>query len=82
MTFVICSNCRFVCDCDSSAARGISARQGLGKTRHVDLRFLWLQQAAQEGRRKVLSVPTSENLSDTFTKSVLQADEDIVAIGV
>ena len=33
------------------------------------VRFLWLQQALQEGRLKVLSVPTGENLSDTLTKS-------------
>ena len=40
------------------------------------LRFLWLQQAVQEGRLKVLSVPTSENLSDTFTKSLSQVDAE------
>ena len=54
----------------------MSARQGLGKTRHIDVRFLWLQQASQEGRLKVLSVPTSEHLSDTFTKSLSQVDAD------
>ena len=42
--------------CDSSAARSLS-RQGMVKTRHVDVRFLWPQQAVQEGRVKVLSVP-------------------------
>ena len=60
-------NCKIHMRCDSSAARGMSARQGWVKTRHVDVRFLWLRQAVQEGRLKVLSVPTSENLSDTFT---------------
>ena len=54
--------------CDSSAARGIAARQGLGKMRHVDVCYLRLQQAVLEGRLKVLSVPTSENFSDVFTK--------------
>eukprot|EP00971_Amphidinium_carterae_P174619 3461611-Amphidinium_carterae.1 len=29
---------------DASAARGITARQGLGKLRHLDVRHLWLQQ--------------------------------------
>ena len=62
--------------CDSSTARGMPVRQGVEKTRHVDVRFLWLQQAIQEGRLKVLSVPTSENLSDTFTNSLSQADAD------
>ena len=60
--------------CDSSVARGMSVRQGLGNTRHIDVRSLWLQQAVHEGRFKVLSVPTSENLSDIFTKSLSQVD--------
>ena len=62
--------------CDSSAARGIAARQGLGRMRHVDVRYLWLQQAVQEGRLKVLSVPTQENWSDTFTKALTQHDAE------
>ena len=66
-------NCEMHMRCESSAKRGMSAGQGLG-TR--DVRFLW-QQAVQEGRVKVLSVPTSENLSDTFTKSLSQADADL-----
>ena len=55
----------------------MSARHGLEKTRHVDVRFLWLQQAVQDGRLKVLSVPTTDNLSDTFTKSLSQVEADL-----
>ena len=44
--------------CNSSAARSTSAGQGLGKTRDADVRFLWQQQAVQDGGLKVLSVPT------------------------
>ena len=61
--------------CEGSDARSMS-RQGLVKTRHVDVRFLWLHQAVQEGRVKVLSVLTSENLSDMFAKSLSQVDAD------
>ena len=42
--------CEIHMRCDSSAARGMFARQGLGETRHVDVRFLWLQQVVREGR--------------------------------
>ena len=69
-------DCEIHTRCDSSAARGMSARQGLATARHVEVRFSWLQQAVQEGCFKVFSVPTSENLSDTFTKSLSQADAD------
>ena len=62
--------------CGNSAAKGVSARQVLGKTRHVNVRFLWLQQTAQDGRLKVLLVPTREYLSDTFTKALPQVEAD------
>ena len=48
--------CEIRMRCDSSAARGVSARQGLGKTRHTDVRFLWPQPAVPEGRSNVISV--------------------------
>ena len=46
--------------CDSSAARGMSAGQGLRKTRHVDVRFLWLPGGVQEGRLKVLNLSLAD----------------------
>ena len=66
-------NCEMHMRCENSAEGGMSAEQRLGT---LDVRFLW-QQAVQEGRVKVLSVPTSENLSDMFTKSLSQADADL-----
>ena len=40
--------CEIHVRCHSSAVGGISARHGLKRTRHGDVRFLWLQQALQE----------------------------------
>ena len=54
--------------CDSSAARGIAARQGLDRLRHFDVRHLWLQQQVAHGRVKVESVSTQDNLADLVTK--------------
>ena len=44
---------------DSSSARAIAARQGVGKIKHLATRMLWLQQAQKEGR---LSVPLSARI--------------------
>ena len=38
---------------DASAAIGIINRQGLGRTRHVDVRYLWLQ---EQVRNKAMSI--------------------------
>ena len=37
---------------DASAALGIIKRKGLGKTRHIDMGFPWIQQTAAEKRPK------------------------------
>ena len=55
---------------DSSAARGFSNRQGLGKMRHVQTRYLWVQERVKEGHLKVLPVRGKNNPADVLTKAV------------
>jgi hypothetical protein len=59
---------------DSSAAIGITSRQGLGKLRHVDTKTLWLQQAARTGRVQVRKVPGISNPADLLTKHSLSKE--------
>ena len=53
---------------DSSAAKGISSRRGLGKLRHVELNELWLQDQVSRGRVAVRKIKGEDNLSDSLTK--------------
>ena len=53
---------------DSSACRGICARQGVGRIKHLAVRLLRLQQAIRAGRLTVHSVPTQQNPADIGTK--------------
>lgn len=53
---------------DASAALGMINRQGLGKARHVETQWLWIQQAAREGRIQVTKIPGAENPADLMTK--------------
>ena len=39
---------------DSSAARGILARQGVGKVRHLEVKTLWVQDLVKKKRLRVL----------------------------
>ena len=58
---------------DSSACRGICARQGVGRIKHLAVRMLWLQQAIRDGRLTVHAVSTQENPADigtTYTKGI------------
>ena len=53
---------------DSSAARGMTQRQGLGQTRHVETRYLWVQEKVQRKALTLEKVNTSQNVSDICTK--------------
>eukprot|EP00959_Pyramimonas_sp_CCMP1952_P322132 6740662-Pyramimonas_sp.AAC.1 len=53
---------------DSSAARAMSLRQGVGEVHHLDTRALWAQQATRMLGLKVLKCKSTENPSDIGTK--------------
>ena len=59
---------------DSSAARGIVHRAGLGKLRHLETGYLWLQAAVKNKRLQVRKVAGKENPADLFTKHLGVAD--------
>ena len=53
---------------DSNAAKAIASRRGFGKTRHVELRYLWLQEMTKSGRVKIRRILGEQNLADHLTK--------------
>ena len=59
---------------DASAALGIIGRTGLGKLRHIDTSYLWLQQDCIKRKLKLNKVKGTENPADMNTKG-LSGDE-------
>ena len=55
---------------DSNAAKGTVNRVGLGNARHIQTRYLWLQERVAERQMKVHHVPGVKNKADVLTKSV------------
>ena len=53
---------------DSKAARGIVKRSGLGKTRHLAVCYLWLQEKVARKEIEVRTVAGIENPADLMTK--------------
>ena len=53
---------------DSTAAKGMVGRRGLGKTRHVDVCYLWLQDMATKEEVSVAKIPGDINPADLMTK--------------
>ena len=59
---------------DSSAAKGFASRRGVGKMRHMQVRWLWLQEEVKKGNVRVFKVKGVENPADLMTK-FLSGDE-------
>ena len=53
---------------DSTAGKSVANRRGLGKMRHVELKYLWVQDVVKEGRLRVRKVDGAKNVADHLTK--------------
>ena len=58
---------------DSSSCRAFSQRQGVGRLKHIDAKFLWVQQRLKEGAMAMEGVPTLLNVADMGTKRLRRA---------
>ena len=58
-----------VLESDSSSAKSFASRQGLGRQRHVQVRYLWLQQAVAKHNVVIRKIGTKNNVSDILTKA-------------
>ena len=59
---------------DSSSARSFASRQGLGKQRHVQTRYLWLQDRVRLGHLSLRRILGTENPADMLTKALSGAE--------
>ena len=54
---------------DSTSARGVACRRGLGgRTRHMETKFLWLQEAIANKRLRWNKMRSDSNPADLLTK--------------
>ena len=53
---------------DSSAAKAVASRRGLVKLRHIELKYLWVQEMVQDQRIVIKKINGLENPADCLTK--------------
>ena len=61
-------------DVDSSAAKSMVSRTGLGKTRHIQVEYLWSQDIMREKFVEVKKILGTEKPADVLTKPLTKAD--------
>ena len=66
--FIAGERALLVCRSDSSAARALATRVGIGRSRHIAAAMLWLQEKTMDKSIRVTGVPTAVNTSDAGTK--------------
>ena len=79
-----CLGSELACFCDSSAARGIASRAGVGRMKHLEVRQLWVQEKVREGRVTVSWLSRCQNSADVLTHpcSASQMKEHLCHAGV
>ena len=65
-----CSQCKTKARSDSSAARGMTQRQGIGRARRMDASMLWIQQKERDKIIQVSPIPTDLNSADIGAKNL------------
>ena len=55
---------------DSSAARGVFQREGVGRIRHLETKSLWVQKGLKEKKFQLMAVDTQNKAADIHTKGM------------
>ena len=58
---------------DAKATEHILHRQGIGKLKHIDVAYLWIQDEVRSHRLKVRRVKSEDNIADLGTKPLSKA---------
>ena len=59
---------------DSSAAKSMASRSGVGKVRHMEVKWLWLLEKVKAGKTKMRKVAGEVNPADVLTKPKMLRD--------
>ena len=52
-------------------------RRGLGRAKHVQVQYLWVQSLVQDGSIVLAKVPSEENRSDMITTHLAAANQNV-----
>jgi hypothetical protein len=65
---------------DSSAAKGIASRTGLGKVRHIAVHLLWVQERLRNKDFELFKCKGTDNVADLQTKFLSREDNERLSL--
>ena len=63
---------------DASAGKAMALRRGLGKSKHIDVQYLWVQAKVADQEVMLIKIPGEENRSDLMTKYLQAPRQDML----
>ena len=68
---------------DATSAKSIASRTGLGKVRHMETKYLWVQEALKKKKFSIRKIPGDNNPADVLTKplSIGEMDSLLARVG-
>ena len=66
---------------DSSAAKGIASRTGLGKVRHIAVHLLWVQERLRNKVFELYKCKGTDNVADLQTEFLSREDNERLSLG-
>ena len=71
------------CFCDASAGRAVAGRSGLSqRTKHVAIKYLWVQEVARSGLCRLVACSTKDNHADLGTKALSRDRLEMLSRGL
>ena len=67
---------------DASAGISMGSRRGLGKAKHVDTQYHWVQERVAQRNFRIKKVGTNDMLADVLTKPVPEATMNKALLGM
>ena len=60
---------------DATATKGMILRQGAGQMKHLSIKELWIQEAVQDHKIRVIKIPREENPADALASPARSEQE-------
>ena len=52
---------------DASATKAMTQRQGVGRTKHIEIQHLWVQEKVSNGMMEIVKIGRDKNMADLLT---------------
>ena len=76
------SEIQIIMHSDASAGRSMAFRKGLGRVRHLETKYLWIQDLIKDGKIQLRKIKGTSNPADIGTKHLTFNEMNGLMVGI